>query len=65
MNAVESNQAGFSQCQKAPTLGERKSAHMRRTFVLLRRRPKSAHIYLPSECLWDGLGVMGVRWEHE
>jgi len=59
MSDIEFIQACLPQYQKAPTLGERKSAHIGRTFVLPRIRPKSAHIYLPSACLWGGLGGDG------
>jgi hypothetical protein len=41
-----------SACKKAPTSGEQKSAHIGRTFALLRGREKSAHIYLTSVVSW-------------
>ena len=52
MSATAANKACFSPSQKAPTLGEQKSAHIGRTFALLRGREKSAHIYLTSVVLW-------------
>ena len=50
-----------SASQKAPTLGEQKSAHIGRTFALLRGREKSAQIYLTSVVFWAVVVVVALE----